>query len=55
MTKQSVVDPVAEAKRRILETLERIPWTTGKRPPFVQADVRLAQERLRQVEQEAGA
>jgi len=31
---------VSEAKRRILETLERMPWTTGKRPPFVPADVR---------------
>jgi len=38
--KQAVVDAVAEAKRRILETLERMPWTTGKRPPFVPADVR---------------
>jgi hypothetical protein len=40
-TKQAAaVDAVAEAKRRILETLERMPWTTGKRPPFVPADVR---------------
>jgi len=38
--KQAAVDAVAEAKRRILETLERMPWTTGKRPPFVPADVR---------------
>jgi hypothetical protein len=36
----AAVDAVAEAKRRILETLERMPWTTGKRPPFVPADVR---------------
>jgi len=36
----AAVDEVAEAKRRILETLERMPWTTGKRPPFVPADVR---------------
>jgi len=36
----TTVDAVAEAKRRILETLERMPWTTGKRPPFVPADVR---------------
>ena len=35
-----MVDAVAEAKRAILETLERMPWTTGKRPPFVPADVR---------------
>jgi len=40
-TKQAAaVDAMAEAKRRILETLERMPWTTGKRPPFVPADVR---------------
>jgi len=36
----AAVDEVAEAKRRILETLERMPWTTGKRPPFVPPDVR---------------
>jgi len=39
-TKQAAVDAVAEAKQRILETLERMPWTNGKRPPFVPADVR---------------